>query len=138
MSGDKSLRTHAPLNQAIGAPGFEPGTSSPPDWRANQAAPRPVAADRSETGGRSSGAAFERQTRAEADQDAPRDAVERPLDPRSNEDVSPSRGDRGVGEQPDHAHRVEEQAEQVRERMLVERDALKLLSKALRGVAQPG
>ena len=26
----------------IGAPGFEPGTSSPPDWRANQAAPRPV------------------------------------------------------------------------------------------------
>jgi hypothetical protein len=27
---------------SIGAPGFEPGTSSPPDWRANQAAPRPV------------------------------------------------------------------------------------------------
>jgi hypothetical protein len=26
----------------IGAPGLEPGTSSPPDWRANQAAPRPV------------------------------------------------------------------------------------------------
>jgi hypothetical protein len=26
----------------VGAPGFEPGTSSPPDWRANQAAPRPV------------------------------------------------------------------------------------------------
>jgi hypothetical protein len=27
----------------VGAPGLEPGTSSPPDWRANQAAPRPVA-----------------------------------------------------------------------------------------------
>ena len=27
----------------VGAPGFEPGTSSPPDWHANQAAPRPVA-----------------------------------------------------------------------------------------------
>ena len=27
---------------AIGAPGFEPGTSCPPDKRANQAAPRPV------------------------------------------------------------------------------------------------
>src|SRR5256885_15192384 len=27
---------------AIGAPRFELGTSSPPDWRANQAAPRPV------------------------------------------------------------------------------------------------
>src|SRR5215475_6996237 len=26
----------------IGAPGFEPGTSCPPDKRANQAAPRPV------------------------------------------------------------------------------------------------
>src|SRR3972149_5040354 len=26
----------------IGAPRFELGTSSPPDWRANQAAPRPV------------------------------------------------------------------------------------------------
>jgi hypothetical protein len=26
----------------VGAPGFEPGTSSPPDWRANQAAPRPA------------------------------------------------------------------------------------------------
>ncbi len=29
---------------AVGAPRFELGTSSPPDWRANQAAPRPVAA----------------------------------------------------------------------------------------------
>ena len=27
---------------AVGAPRFELGTSSPPDWRANQAAPRPV------------------------------------------------------------------------------------------------
>jgi hypothetical protein len=27
----------------IGAVGLEPTTSSPPDWRANQAAPRPVA-----------------------------------------------------------------------------------------------
>jgi hypothetical protein len=26
----------------VGAPGFEPGTSCPPDKRANQAAPRPV------------------------------------------------------------------------------------------------
>jgi hypothetical protein len=26
----------------VGAPRFELGTSSPPDWRANQAAPRPV------------------------------------------------------------------------------------------------
>jgi hypothetical protein len=30
----------------VGAPGFEPGTSSPPDWRANQAAPRPVLGQR--------------------------------------------------------------------------------------------
>jgi hypothetical protein len=28
--------------RTVGAPGLEPGTSSPPDWRANQAAPRPV------------------------------------------------------------------------------------------------
>ena len=27
---------------SVGAPRFELGTSSPPDWRANQAAPRPV------------------------------------------------------------------------------------------------
>ena len=33
---------------SIGAPRFELGTSSPPDWRANQAAPRPVVPDRSE------------------------------------------------------------------------------------------
>jgi hypothetical protein len=31
-----------PHEHLIGAPGFEPGTSSPPDWHANQAAPRPV------------------------------------------------------------------------------------------------
>jgi hypothetical protein len=30
----------------IGAPRFELGTSSPPDWRANQAAPRPATATR--------------------------------------------------------------------------------------------
>jgi hypothetical protein len=30
------------LNQAVGVPGFEPGTSCPPDKRANQAAPHPV------------------------------------------------------------------------------------------------
>jgi hypothetical protein len=29
----------------IGAPRFELGTSSPPDWRANQAAPRPATGD---------------------------------------------------------------------------------------------
>jgi hypothetical protein len=28
--------------RVVGAPGFEPGTSCPPDKRANQAAPRPV------------------------------------------------------------------------------------------------
>src|SRR5690349_14890125 len=31
--------------RAVGAPGFEPGTSCPPDKRANQAAPRPVGDD---------------------------------------------------------------------------------------------
>jgi hypothetical protein len=30
---------------SVGAPRFELGTSSPPDWRANQAAPRPVFQD---------------------------------------------------------------------------------------------
>jgi hypothetical protein len=30
----------------VGAPGFEPGTSCPPDKRANQAAPRPVGGTR--------------------------------------------------------------------------------------------
>jgi hypothetical protein len=32
---------------SVGAPRFELGTSSPPDWRANQAAPRPVLANHS-------------------------------------------------------------------------------------------
>jgi hypothetical protein len=31
-----------PLGYAVGVPGFEPGTSCPPDKRANQAAPHPV------------------------------------------------------------------------------------------------
>src|SRR5437899_9197576 len=31
-----------PALSLVGAPGFEPGTSCPPDKRANQAAPRPV------------------------------------------------------------------------------------------------
>src|SRR5581483_819159 len=36
----------APRGFSIGAPRFELGTSSPPDWRANQAAPRPASAPR--------------------------------------------------------------------------------------------
>src|SRR5205085_10276202 len=34
--------TAVPASSLVGAPGFEPGTSCPPDKRANQAAPRPV------------------------------------------------------------------------------------------------
>ena len=38
----KRKASHERGFSAIGAPGFEPGTSCPPDKRANQAAPRPV------------------------------------------------------------------------------------------------
>ena len=42
--GRRRQAGNAPLNRGfrVGAPRFELGTSSPPDWRANQAAPRPV------------------------------------------------------------------------------------------------
>ena len=40
--GHKTESRSAHTSQAVGAPGFEPGTSCPPDKRANQAAPRPV------------------------------------------------------------------------------------------------
>ena len=42
--GHKTESRSAHTSQAVGAPGFEPGTSCPPDKRANQAAPRPVGA----------------------------------------------------------------------------------------------
>ena len=44
MDTEKTKASHLRGFLLVGAPRFELGTSSPPDWRANQAAPRPVLA----------------------------------------------------------------------------------------------
>src|SRR6266566_749268 len=54
---------------------------------------------------------LERDAYAEADEDKPTDTVEGALDAWAPEDLPPSGGKEGVGQQPNETHRVEQRAE---------------------------